>query len=291
MIVFAVLSLGLYGFVRLDRSTVERLGPVAEGLHHLFNQVPSEPPPITPAARRLKADVEALGGEVGVNVTKRGFFGTLGQVEWFNVTSHNPDFDDAALAGIADAHGGEIEGLYLENTGVTDEGLANLTKFHRLKNFEIRNDVRRAAKASPLVTDAGIAHLRGLTGLRSLNISYTSVTDAGLEAISDLPNLMSLYLGGTEVKGAALSKLKSLPKLVLLDLQATPFGHEGLTALSGATSLQILTLRQVRMSPESLPLVKAIPRLREVDITGCGLLDEEVADLKKSKPGLKVQRR
>jgi hypothetical protein len=291
LLAFAIVSLGLYGFVRLDRSTVERLGPVAQAIHGLFNQEPGEPPPITSAARRLKADVEAVGGEVGVNVTRRGFFGTFGQVEWFNVTSHDPNFDDASLARIADAHGGEIESLYLENTAVTDAGLASLSKFPRLKNFEIRNDVRKAGKTGPLITDAGMAHLKGLTQLQSLNVSYTSVTDAGLDSIDDLPYLMSLYLGGTDVKGVGISRLKSLPKLALLDLHATPFGEEGLKALSGATDLQILTLQQVRLNPESLPLLKAIPRLREVDITGCGFLDEEVADLKKSKPGLKVQRR
>ena len=44
------------------------------------------------------------------------------------------------------------------------------------------------------------------------------------------------------------------------------------------------------LSENALPLLKAIPRLERLDITGCGLLDEEVDDLVKSKPGLRIDR-
>jgi len=33
------------------------------------------------------------------------------------------------------------------------------------------------------VRDAGLVHLRGLTGLRELNLRCTKVTDAGLESV------------------------------------------------------------------------------------------------------------
>ena len=43
-------------------------------------------------------DVKALGGEAGVHVIKPGFFGTIGQTEWSNVSFRNREFNDAALA-------------------------------------------------------------------------------------------------------------------------------------------------------------------------------------------------
>src|SRR4051812_47487157 len=83
------LSFGLYVFVRLDRSVVERLGPVAGGVHDLFNQVPGEDPALSAAAGRLVKDVKTLGGEPSVVVLKPGLLGTFGQTEWSNVQFRN----------------------------------------------------------------------------------------------------------------------------------------------------------------------------------------------------------
>jgi hypothetical protein len=294
MLALTALALGLYVFVRLDRSAAERFGPVGEGIHDLFNQVPGKAPPLTAAARRLKEDVETLGGDPGINVTRPGYFGTLGQEEWFNVTFYNPGFDDPALARLAETHGAEIGGLYLENTGVTDAGLKSLSKFTMLRHLTLRNYLRRIRPGAPepplKITDAGLIHLKGLDHLWSLNLMDLPITDAGLEGIMDLPELNSLYLSRTQVEGRSLSRLKSFPGLLILYLDHSKMTEESLKALSGATSLQILSLDGVHLTPESLPLLRAIPRVNRLELTGCGFLDEEIDALVKSKPGLKVMR-
>lgn len=202
MLPLTAAALALYVFVRLDRSVAERLGPVSEAVHDLFNQVPGKKPPLTAAARRLSKDVGAMGGDAGANVTKPSYFGTFGQEEWFNVTFHNQEFDDAALARLAEAYGDRIGGLYLENTGVTDAGLKNLSKFTMLRHLTLRNyPLRRIPPGTPVpppkITDAGMIHLRGLEHLWSLNLDNLPITDAGLEGIKDLPELMALYLSNT----------------------------------------------------------------------------------------------
>lgn len=53
----------------------------------------------------------------------------------------------------------------------------------------------------------------------------------------------------------------------------------------------MLSLDGVHLTPDALPLLKAIHRLDRLGITDCGFFDEEVNDLKKSKPGLKIERR
>src|SRR4051812_39944004 len=92
LLAVAALSLGLYVFVRLDRSVAEWVGPVGEGIHDLFNQVPGKAAPLTRAARRLEADVLALGGDPSISVNKLGYFGTIGQTEWVNVTFRSKEF-------------------------------------------------------------------------------------------------------------------------------------------------------------------------------------------------------
>jgi hypothetical protein len=293
LLAVAALSVVLYVFVRLDRSAAEWFGPIAEAVHDLFNQVPGKAAPLTAAARRLKKDVTALGGVASVSVRKPGFFGTIGQTEWANVDFRNQEFDDAAFAQLAETHGARIGGLYLENTGVTDGGLTSLSKFIMLRHLHIRNYRQRKSDPvpSPKITDAGMVHLKGLDRLRTLNLSDLPVTDAGLAAIEGLPELMGLYLSRTKVQGRSLGRMKSLRRLSILYLDGSELTEDGLKNLSGATNLQFLSLDGVPLSVNALPYLKAIPRLSNLELTGCGFLDEEVADLTKQRPSLRIKRR
>jgi hypothetical protein len=295
LLALTALVTAFYVFVRLDRSAVERLGPAVVGVYDLFNQVPGKAAPLTAAGRRLAEDVKALGGQPSVTVLKPGFLGTIGQTEWSNVTFHNREFDDAALARLADMHGDRIGGLYLENTGVTDVGLRNLSKFTMLRHLHIRNYPLRKQPGTPelppTITDAGLIHLKRLDHLWTLNLSDLPVTDAGLAAINELPELMSLYLSNTKVQGRGLAQIKSLSRWSILYLDGSAMTEVGLKTLSGATSLQILSLNKVPLTSAALPLFKAIPRLDRLELTGCGFLDEEVDALVKSMPGLRVERK
>jgi hypothetical protein len=286
------LALGIYVFVRLDRSAVEYLGPAVVGIYDLFNQVPGRAAPLTSAGRRLVEDVNALGGEASVSVQKPGFLGTIGQSEWSNVTFRNREIDDKALARFAEMYGDRIGGLYLDNTAITDAGLRSLSRFTMLRHLEIRNFPQRADEPElpPTISDSGLIHLKSLDRLRSLNLSGLTVTDAGLAAINELPELTSLYLGRTKVQGHGLAQIKSLPRWVVLYLDGSQMTEDGLKALSGATRLQILSLRQVPLTQAALPLLKALPRVDRLELGGCGFLDEEIDSLVKSKPGLRVER-
>jgi hypothetical protein len=65
----------------------------------------------------------------------------------------------------------------------------------------------------------------------------------------------------------------------------------GLSQLAGASNLQFLSLNGLPLTVEGLKPLKALPRLRQLEVTGCGLLDEEVEELLISKPGWKIERR
>lgn len=84
------------------------------------------------------------------------------------------------------------------------------------------------------VTDAGLAHLKGLTNLKSLDLYYTRVTDAGLVHLKGLKNLEWLRLEGTQVTDAGLVHLKGLTKLQTLSLYSTQVTPEGVKDLQQA---------------------------------------------------------
>jgi Leucine-rich repeat (LRR) protein len=64
------------------------------------------------------------------------------------------------------------------------------------------------------VTNAGLEHLKGLTGLQYLDLSFTKVTDAGLVYLKGLTELQYLDLWATQVTEAGVEQLeKSLPNV------------------------------------------------------------------------------
>ncbi len=66
---------------------------------------------------------------------------------------------------------------------------------------------------APNVTDAGLVHLKGLTSLQSLNLTYTQVTDAGLVHLKGLTSLQRLGLRDSKVTDAGVKELReALPK-------------------------------------------------------------------------------
>ena len=59
------------------------------------------------------------------------------------------------------------------------------------------------------VSDAGLAHLAGLTGLRWLYLYSTSVSDAGLAHLAGLTGLQWLYLSDTGVTDAGVAAFRA----------------------------------------------------------------------------------
>jgi hypothetical protein len=64
------------------------------------------------------------------------------------------------------------------------------------------------------IADAGLAHLKGLTELRELNLRGTKVTDTGLRHLRGLTGLRRLDLRHTKVTAAGVRGLQeALPRV------------------------------------------------------------------------------
>jgi hypothetical protein len=71
------------------------------------------------------------------------------------------------------------------------------------------------------ITDAGIARLKNMPQLRSLNLSSCDITRKALDHLADLPGLISLNLSYcNRIDDTAMKSLNSLSKLEFLDLKA-----------------------------------------------------------------------
>ncbi len=77
-----------------------------------------------------------------------------------------------------------VDTLYFGNSDLSDSGLA------RFRGLDLRELLLRGTK----VTDAGVRHLRGLTNLKDLDLSSTSVGDAAMAQVANLSKLERLVL-------------------------------------------------------------------------------------------------
>ncbi|MHC4316131.1 MAG: leucine-rich repeat domain-containing protein, partial [Planctomycetota bacterium] len=217
------------------------------------------------------------------------------------------DCDMAAIdAGLE--HLGQLRNLRwlrLRMGRIRGPGLAHLANLPRLERLSLWG--------SPL-TDMHVRYLEGLTGLRSLtlwggNAPFTDATlatvgklasleefhlimvqpdftDVGIERLRGLKNLKKIEYTGVSVfkiNGAGMRHLGSLPSLETL--KGVWLFSDGLEALSSCRNLKCLNVRLGRLgerwggSPADVGHLAVLGSLEELDVSGRGLLDEDLARL------------
>ncbi len=132
---------------------------------------------------------------------------------------------------------------------ISDEKLAIVGQFPRLEELDfvatrptIEGHGHRLPLSRTSVSDAGLAHVDGLTRLKELDISCTLITDGGLLHLIGMTRLQDLDLSGTDVSDAGLVHLARMTSLQHLDLHETKVTNAGLVHLKGLKSLRSLDL-------------------------------------------------
>jgi hypothetical protein len=109
--------------------------------------------------------------------------------------------------------------------GACDDDLIKVGRLGQLQDLSV---------SSPRITDAGLAHLQGLTNLSALVLNGTQISDAGLPNLKGLTRLTFLDLDNTRVSDAGLPHLKRLTRLSLLGLWGTQVTDAGVKELNQA---------------------------------------------------------
>jgi Leucine Rich repeat len=236
---------------------------------------------------------------------------------WY-VRPLDPEIGGAAIASvIAEARERGFPGLSLASCRHLDDGFAPLLAGADLRLLDLFNTptgdaalaalsgqlprLARLNLAGTLVTDGGLAHLRGLPALEFLHLGWTEVGDGGLADLAALPHLKTLVLHGTRVTDAGMASLARSASLEALDLQETAVSDAGVRALAplsprlvrlylGYTAvtdgcvadlrrfarLRTLMLRATRVTPaRDDELASAMPDLGGLD-TGPGGIQEGI---------------
>lgn len=140
------------------------------------------------------------------------------------------------------------------------------------------------------VGDAGLAHLKGLANLQTLDLGQNSgITDAGLEHLKGLTQLRDLDLAETKITDAGLATLAGLTQLQVLTLNKTGITNAGLAHLKGMTQLTKLRLNDTEIGDPALEHLKGL-KLKELFIQDAKFTDEGFDELKKTFPNAQIPR-
>ena len=140
--------------------------------------------------------------------------------------------------------------------------------------------VVRVRLNTTLVTDADLAELRGLTGLRVLDLSQTRITDAGLSHLGALRSLRTLYLTETGITDRGLVHLEGLADLDTLFLGQSALADAGLAHLAGLKNLKTLAIIQSNITDAGLSHLARLTSLEELLLWELKITDQGLAQLK-----------
>jgi len=158
-----------------------------------------------------------------------------------------------------------------------DEDLAHLRGLTRLRTLDLHK--------CKLIRDAALAHLKGLTALEELDLSQCrNISDAGLAHLGSLTQLKDLDLGKCKrISDAGLAHLKGLTALERLDLRfCEGITDAGLAHLGALTRLKDLNLAFCNgITDAGLAHLKGLTALERLDLRSCdGITGAGLAHLK-----------
>lgn len=171
----------------------------------------------------------------------------------------------------------KLSSVLLNDVGISDDDLIAIGKLTSLTNLDLRG--------CP-VSNAGMAHLSGLTNLRALRLSgsngKTTVDDEGLKPLASLKSLKALLLDFLWVSGEGIKELKGLDKVEELYLAGTLCGDADLAVVvetfPNLKKLRVSKLSQV--TGEGLSHIKNLSQLIDLDLSeNSALFDDGMTHL------------
>lgn len=171
------------------------------------------------------------------------------------VTLQGEHVTDATLDQM---RGFTFESLMLNQTSVTDEGLAKLKHLPNLKRLFL---------GTMHIAGPGLAYLQDIPSLRYLELHSAPITDDLLAHLESMKNLEGVSLEMREkITDAGLTHLNGLTKLRKLNLYGTQVSDEGLKLLGRLTNLEELNLSHTRVTDAGLAHLNTFHHLKSLSL-------------------------
>ncbi|HEX7379088.1 MAG TPA: hypothetical protein VF278_18340, partial [Pirellulales bacterium] len=151
---------------------------------------------------------------------------------------------------------GNLWGLGVDNVGLSDAGLRELTMIPALANLDILR-IRNGA-----ITDDGLARLTAFANLWFLEIiGQLDVTPNGIGQLRALPKLKYLTLNSTGLSDAHLAELRNMDLEGLEVPNHAGITDAGMSHLAGMRNLRDLHVQGTQVTGAGLHELRQLPRL------------------------------
>lgn len=127
--------------------------------------------------------------------------------------------------------------------------------------------------AAAVFEEGELRRVAGLSRLRKLDVSNSSISNEGLKQLVALPRLEELSLAGSAIGDDELRTLKGFTQLRILDLGNSGIGGRDLKRLHGLPQLQELRLAGLRGSDAGLKYLKGLTQLEKLDLSDSDVTD------------------
>ena len=155
---------------------------------------------------------------------------------------------------------GYVVAVSLRGSWISDAQMIELARMPRLEVLDLSHT---------RISDEGMLYLKPATQITDLNLFYTEqITDQGIHAIKNWKHLKRLNLRGTRISDGALEVISQLTQLEALDIANTQVTDNGLDSLVTLVNLKELSLGRRRESDHEVELLRLVPTLTNLDLSG-----------------------
>ena len=171
-----------------------------------------------------------------------------------------PDWIAEAGGAVTRDRAGNITGVDLRSTWVTDADLPQLAALPHLAHLDL---------SLTRITDHGLQQLKNAPAIVELNLYYAEqITDEGMAAVKGWKRLKRLNLRGTKITDTTLEHLAGVATLESLDVGYAQITDVGLDHLSALRNLKELTIGGNKLTDAGLQALRQLPSLSSLSLGG-----------------------
>lgn len=135
-----------------------------------------------------------------------------------------------------------------------------------LNHLHITNDLSEKLEDFNFVFDTSLVHAGEIKGLKEIFIFGTPATDKGMAFIKDLPKLDSIDVSDTKITSASVRSLKNFPEFTYLGLKNVSGAKTLIPQLTTSKRLLILNLAGVDLNDSDMAQLSKISNLRYLTV-------------------------
>jgi Leucine-rich repeat (LRR) protein len=173
-----------------------------------------------------------------------------------------------------------LKRLSLAQTDVTDDALKHLSALTAIEHLDL---------ASTDIGDQGLACLKGLTGVTDLALDHSfRFTDAGFAHLAGMTKLKKLGMLRTRISDKSAKVIAGFTALEHLNLDYTDVGDETLRAVAGLTGLKTLGVDSTHVGDKSRDALLALKNLERLNLYHTLVSEGVYKEIHSAMPACKI---